>query len=112
MGAARRGVDAAPARPGARRRGRAAMTTYFHGGSPSLLVGGSLLPAEATGANPREDHLRDPEFVFVTPEREYACLYASLYPDRIGTIYEVDPVGLQPEGVLPWERRASAARVV
>ena len=48
------------------------MTIYFHGGAPDLTVGDTLLPAEATGANPRENNLRDTEFVFVTAEREYA----------------------------------------
>lgn len=88
------------------------IVTYYHGGAPGLCAGATLLPASETGFNPRGDHLRDASFVFVTPEREYACFYASHYPNRIGTIYEVDPVGLQPAGILPWERRATAARVV
>ena len=73
--------------------------TYYHGGAPDLTVGDTILPAEATGANPRGATYQTSK-VFFTTDRRLAWLYAVLYPARTGTIYTVKPVGevtLDPE---------------
>ncbi len=99
---------------------------YFHGGVPGLKVGDLIEPqplgegshlvdgcptceARKTGKQLPTDNL-DASLVYVTPDREYARVYAAGYPQ--GALYVVEPMGdltPSPDPVPSWG--CPAARV-
>ncbi len=90
------------------------MTGWYHGGAPGLEVGDALLPSVQTGVDPRNENEDRPfaSWAWISHESEHAAFYAAMYPNRARTISEVEPIDLQPEGVLRWERSARSARVI
>ena len=92
---------------------------YFHGGAPGLKVGDLIEPqplgdgahlvdgcptceARKSGQQLPTDNL-DASLVYVTPDREYARVYAAGYPG--GALYVVEPIGdltPSPDPVPSW----------
>lgn len=70
---------------------------FFHGGIGSMFPGEMLLPPIETGHKCASDYGADDvhnrERVYVTPLFEAAVMYAALYPDKHGVVYEVQPLG-------------------
>lgn len=106
----------------------AATERYWHGGAPGLKPGDLITPqpsgagghlvdgcptCEARKAGtPLDSDDNNPDWVYVTTDREYARLYAAGYPR--GGLYQVEPVGEMHDRTgdhdpLPsWGRRRGA----
>jgi rifampin ADP-ribosylating transferase len=101
---------------------------YFHGGAPGLRVGGYLLPPAVSGQQVTTHRanaalgapgIARGDRVYVTTERDFAYVFAALYPlQRGGWVYQVEPEGVvepDPDCNTPglsWEcERARIVRV-
>jgi hypothetical protein len=77
---------------------------YFHGGVPGLRIGAWLLPPSVTGTTTTTHKwnarlgaagIARADRVYVTTERDFADVFAALYPlARGGWVYHVVPDGL------------------
>lgn len=66
---------------------------WFHGGLPGRVPGDLLLPASETGMDPRncgDEIMSRGRFVYVTPSRDVARVYAE---HARGLVYQVRPIG-------------------
>lgn len=93
------------------RTGEASNVAYYHGGIPSLRVGGLILPLSVTGNSSTERECREAagqnhewmvaeietfyrrDRVFITAEKEHAIKYALGHESGNGWAYRVEPIG-------------------
>lgn len=86
--------------------------SYFHGGVPGLAVGDWVLPPDETGvdtlANWGMRGLCRTDRVYLGDHPTVALIYASLWHEGIGGLYEVEPDGpLEPDE--DWSGRPGAS---
>ena len=81
------------------------MTEWYHGGIRGLSKGQQIMPPSITGVKAGRDYLpasvdaghvrRDRVYI---GSLEVATVFAAMYPHAMGgTIYQVEPVGLEPD---------------
>jgi len=69
---------------------------FWHSGAPGLRAGDILVPASHTGDDPRQEKDSNPcrlAGVFFSSDDYVAYIYAASYPDRMGALYRVRPIG-------------------
>lgn len=78
------------------------MPTYFHGGFPRLRAGDFVLPPSVTGSHTTADYGAQAvcrrDRVYVTTDLQAAKIFAAMFPNGRGCVYEGEPDGaLEPD---------------